>query len=123
MTLLLALAPLWLAFEILQLVFCERILGLKQIQADQDPRSDRPGALISTVWVVLILTYGAWMISLFTIAGCRAQAAALLGISAVGYALRSNCTLKWILVILTFEGSLRVGMLVSLSAFAWRNTP
>ncbi len=120
MQLLLALAPLWLVFEIVQLVLSERILGIKQIQSRQDPRRDRPGPLVAAIWSVALIAYGIWTLSLLFIPGCRAQALALLGITALGYALRSNATLKWVLVILTFEGSLRVGMLVSLSAIILR---
>ena len=50
----------------------------------------------------------------------RAQGLVLLAVSAIGYALRSASGLKWVLVILTFEGSIRIGMLVSLFAGTWR---
>jgi hypothetical protein len=50
----------------------------------------------------------------------RAQGIVLLAVSALGYALRSASGLKWVLVILTFEGSIRIGMLVSLFATTWR---
>jgi hypothetical protein len=33
---------------------------------------------------------------------------------------RRGCGLKWLLVVLTFEGSIRIGMLLSLCALAWR---
>jgi hypothetical protein len=36
-----------------------------------------------------------------------------------GYVLRRNCGLKWILVILTLEGAVRVGMLMSVIGLAW----
>ena len=38
----------------------------------------------------------------------------------LGYALRTTCGLKWVLVVLTFEGSIRVGMLISLIGMSWR---
>ena len=41
-------------------------------------------------------------------------------VSAVGFSLRRNTGLKWTLVILTFEGAVRVGLLLSLLATAWR---
>ena len=44
----------------------------------------------------------------------------LLAVSAVGFSLRRNSGLKWVLVILTFEGAVRVGLLVSLFGMAWR---
>jgi len=44
----------------------------------------------------------------------RPAALCIFGVSLVSYALRRNSPLKWALVILTFEGAIRVGMLVSL---------
>jgi hypothetical protein len=44
----------------------------------------------------------------------------LIVMTGLGYALRSSCGLKWVLVILTFEGAIRIGMLVSLFAMSWR---
>ncbi len=111
---------MWLAFVVVPLVLCERMLGIKQIQSGQDPRHERPHSLLAAIWCVTILVYGLWMVSLLFLPAARPQALGLLAITAIGYALRSNTTLKWILVILTFEGSLRVGMLVSLSAIVWR---
>jgi hypothetical protein len=50
----------------------------------------------------------------------RAQVAAMIVISLIGFSMRRSCGLKWVLVILTFEGAIRVGMLLSLAALAWR---
>lgn len=47
------------------------------------------------------------------------QAFAMILISTLGYSLRRGCRLKWVLVILTFEGALRVGMLISLIGMAF----
>ena len=38
----------------------------------------------------------------------------------VGFLLRRSCNLSRVLVILTFEGAIRVGMLMSLVGMAWR---
>jgi len=32
---------------------------------------------------------------------------------------RRNCGLKWILVVLTFEGAIRIGMLISICRLLW----
>jgi hypothetical protein len=40
-------------------------------------------------------------------------------VTAAGYSLRRNCGLKLILVILTFEGAIRVGILSFFSVAAW----
>jgi hypothetical protein len=50
----------------------------------------------------------------------RGHGVLLLLLSAGGYGLRRNCNLKWVLVILTFEGALRIGLLLSLFVYAWR---
>jgi hypothetical protein len=48
------------------------------------------------------------------------QVLILIGVSGLGFAIRRGCGLKWLLVILTFEGSIRIGMLLSLCVLAWR---
>lgn len=115
------LAPLWLSFEIVQLVLAERLLGIKQINSGQDPRHDQPGIVVSYLWSFALILYGLWMLALLITPAARPQALGLIAITSIGYMLRRNAKLKWILVLLTFEGSLRVGMLVSLSAVAWRS--
>jgi hypothetical protein len=49
----------------------------------------------------------------------RVFALALIAISAAGYAVRRNCGLNWILVVLTIEGCMRVAALAPLSELAW----
>ena len=44
----------------------------------------------------------------------------MLGISLLGYSFRRNSGLKWILVILTLEGAIRIGMMVSLMEGIWQ---
>jgi len=75
---------------------------------------------MAAAWAGSLLVYGVWMFSLLLHPVGRAQGVVLLAITALGYALRSSCGLKWVLVVLTFEGSIRVGMLVSLFASTWR---
>ena len=38
----------------------------------------------------------------------------------IGFSLRRGARFKWILVILTFEGAIRVGLLLTLCALLWR---
>ena len=61
-----------------------------------------------------------WMFALLLHPVGRAQGIVLIVMTGIGYALRSSCGLKWVLVILTFEGAIRIGMLVSLFATSWR---
>ena len=113
-------APLFLVFEALQLVFAERYLGVKQIERGVDPRELGPGEAIAAAWTFLLLAYWAWMGAMLVPGFGRAQVLCLLAVSFIGYALRRNCALKWVLVIMTIEGAIRIGMLVSLMAMAWR---
>jgi len=114
------LAPLFLAFEVWQLVLGERYLGIKQIKVNTDPRTLPMANWLAAAWAGSLLVYGLWMCTLLLHPVGRAQGAVLLAITALGYALRSSCGLKWVLVVLTFEGSIRVGMLISLFASTWR---
>ena len=119
-TLLFAFAPVFFAFELCQLVIADRYLGLKHIARGLDPRELGLGELTAACWSLALLTYWAWMaLMLFQPLG-RFQFLMLLGVSGLGFTMRRGCGLKWVLVILTFEGSIRIGMLLSLCALAWR---
>jgi hypothetical protein len=118
-TLLLA-APIFLAFEIWQLVISERYLGIKQIARHGDPRTLGMSELTAFGWSAALFAYGLWMVLLLLAPFSRVHALCLLAVSATGFALRRNSGIKWVLVILTFEGAVRVGLLVSLFALAWR---
>lgn len=115
-----ALAPAWIVFEVLQLIVSERYLGVKQIHAGVDPRRSGPPEGVAFLWSVLLVAYWLWMGSMLYARMGTAQIVALIGVSLVGYSLRRVCALKWVLVILTFEGAIRIGMLVSLSALLFR---
>ncbi len=114
------LAPFFLLFEIAQLVYAERFLGVKQIQGNVDPRQLGPGESVSALWVLGIVSEAGWLLWLLSEPGSRIHAACLLLVSLCGFALRSNCRLKWVLVILTVEGALRMGLMVSMLGSAWR---
>jgi hypothetical protein len=118
--LLFAFAPVFLAFELWQLVIAERYLGLKHIARGTDPRELGIGELTAACWSLALLAYWAWMmLMLFQPLG-RFQFLMLLVVAGLGFVIRRGCGLKWVLVILTFEGSVRIGMLFSLCALAWR---
>jgi len=120
MELLLYLSPLWIVFEAWQLVVAERYLGIKQIEQGVDPRSRGPSEPVSFLWSTGIFLYWAWMILMLIPVAGRIQIVCMLGISLLGYSLRRNSPLKWILVILTLEGALRIGMMISILSDAWR---
>ncbi len=117
---LIILAPLFLIFEVWQLVISERYLGMKRIAAGVDPRDSGPSEPVAALWSALIILYGVWMLLMLTPALGRPQAVCMLLVSFLGYAFRRNGSLKYVLVILTLEGAIRIGMIVSLLGMAWR---
>jgi hypothetical protein len=114
------LAPLFLAFELWQLVVGERYLGIRQIRANANPRELPMANWMAATWAGGLVAYYLWMCTLLLHPVGRAQGFVLLTVSAIAYALRSTASLKWTLVILTFEGSIRIGMLLSLVGATWR---
>lgn len=114
------LAPLFLLFELWQLVIGERYLGIRQIRARADPRELPMSDWVAGTWASGLIVYHLWMLTLLVHPVGRAQGFVLLGVSAIGYSIRSVCGLNWVLVVLTFEGSIRIGMLLSLAVATWR---
>jgi len=117
---LLLLAPLFMLFELWQLVISERYLGIKQIERNGDPRKLGMSEFTALFWSAALFVYWLWMLTLLVQPFGRGHGVLLLILSAVGYGLRRNCSLKLVLVILTFEGALRIGLLLSLFVYAWR---
>jgi hypothetical protein len=120
MTPLMLLAPFFLAFEVWQLVISERYLGIKQIALGTDPRELGLHEATAFFWSTGLMFYWIWMLALFLSPLGRAQAACLVATTVIGLSLRRNCSIKWVLVILTIEGAVRIGMLGSLCILAWR---
>lgn len=114
------LAPLFLLFELWQLVVSERYMGIKQIRTNADPRELPMAQWMATTWAGGLLVYYLWMFTLLLHPVGRAQGIVLILVTGAGYLLRSTAGLKWVLVILTFESSIRIGMLVSFVAQSWR---
>jgi hypothetical protein len=114
------LAPLFLAFEVSQLVGAEKLLGVKQIQSGVDPRRAGPSEGVAACWAAAIFAQNGWLIWLLAYEATRVHAACLLLVTLSGFVMRTNCTLRWVLVVLTVEGALRMGLMVSLFGSAWR---
>lgn len=117
---LLSAAPFFVLFEIWQLVLSERYLGMKQIARGVDPRDLGLREVTAFFWSVLLIGYWFWMILLLFASVGRAHGGGLLLVWMLGFSLRRGARFKWILVILTFEGAIRIGLLLSLSALVWR---
>ena len=120
MNVLLLAAPLFLIFELWQLVLSERYLGIKQIARGADPRALNLSEITAFFWSTAIVLYWFWMLALLILPYARMHGLGLLFVSAIGFSLRRGAGLKWILVFLTFEGALRIGVLISLCVMAWR---
>lgn len=114
------LAPLFFVFELWQLYVGERYLGIKQIRANADPRQLPMPRWMAPAWAAGLLAYYCWMALLLLHPVGRAQGIVLLVTTFIGYSLRAATNLKWTLVILTFEGAIRIGMLISLGGLLWR---
>lgn len=114
------LAPLFMLFEIVQLVGAERLLGVKQIEAGIDPRANRPSEPLAALWCAGIVMEALWLLWLLGEDATRLHSAGILLVWLVGFSLRGNTTLRWVLVILTIEGALRLGLMVSMFGAAWR---
>lgn len=114
------LAPLFVVFEIWQLVMSERYLGIKQIARGADPREMGPSEPVSFLWTASLVLYAAWTLSLLFSPASRGAAVGIIATTAVAYPIRRNCGLKWILVVLTFEGAIRLVFVAALAIAAWR---
>jgi hypothetical protein len=114
------LAPVWFAFEIVQLIASERHLGVKQIERGTDPRLSGPGERAAFLWTAGLVLYWAWLVAMLFQPLARIQIVAMILITLAGFSIRRSCGLRWVLVVLTFEGATRIGMLLSLAAVVWR---
>lgn len=109
----------WVGFELWQLIVAERYLGLKQIEKGIDPRTLPMGEGLAACWTFALVAYWCWMgLMLFQPLG-RTQILLSVGVSLLGFSLRRNSPMKWILVILTIEGAIRFGMLISVLGVVW----
>jgi len=115
-----AFAPLFLAFELWQLVIAERYVGIKQIERGTDPRELGLGQATAAAWSLALFAYWAWLFLMLFQPWGRLQVLLMILVFTGGFLVRRGCGLKWLLVVLTFEGSIRIGMLLSLCALAWR---
>lgn len=120
MTPLLLGAPFFLCFEFWQLVMSERYVGIKQIARNGDPRKLGLSEITAFFWSGAIVAYWLWMLALLFVPFTRVHGLILLVVSVAGYSIRRNCGLKWVLVTLTLEGAVRIGLVFSLIGMAWR---
>ncbi|HUG09574.1 MAG TPA: hypothetical protein VMM36_01100 [Opitutaceae bacterium] len=120
MTLLLYAAPVFLLFEGWQLFVCERYTGVKVLRAGGDPREKGLSERTAFFWIATIVAYWLWMGLLFGGGVARPQVATIFAVNIIGHLVRRNTPLKWTLVTLTFEGAVRIGMLISMMMVLYR---
>lgn len=114
------LVPFWVVFELWQLVIAERYVGVKQVRAGLDPRQMAMSERRAFTWSALMFGYWLWMGFVLGTGLGRVQAICLIVTSAIGFTLRRISPLKATIVILTFEGAVRLGMLLSLGGVLLR---
>ncbi len=107
-------AAFFLVFEFVQLVVAERLIGVKKIKENTDPRLGGPPEPIAAIWTITLVTYWLWQGMMLVPEFARMHAVILIVVSLIGFALRRNVTLKWVLVVMTFEGAIRIGILIAL---------
>lgn len=120
MTGLLYAAPFFLAFELWQLFIAERYVGVKVLRSGADPRELGLSERTAFLWIATIVLYWLWMGLVFGAGLTRAQVLTLVAVSIMGHLIRRNSPMKWTLVTLTFEGAIRIGMLVSMLFVLYR---
>jgi hypothetical protein len=107
------LAPLFILFEMAQLMVATRYIGLDQIRSgvhplDQYPRGPR---LLSAAWVAGIFASYAYQVILLFNPQTALPGLLMLATTLAGFGLRRAGGLKYALVVMTFEGSIRAGFL------------
>lgn len=112
--------PLQVAFlivplEVLQLVIAERMVGVKRIRSGADPRDagDLSPAL-ACVWLACLLSIYAYALLCLMSPETRGYGAALAAVAWLGYELRRRLPLRFTLVVLTFEGAIRIGVIINM---------
>jgi len=107
-------APVFAVFEVAQLFVAQRYIGLDQIRRNVHPLDVPavPSVWLSTAWLAGLMAdymYQAVLLLFVPEFGVKLAAVLLILTSAVGFALRRVCGLKWGLVVLTPECAARAG--------------
>jgi hypothetical protein len=107
------------ALEIWQLVQAERLLGRRAAPAAAATASG-PDEARARRWSLALLAYWLWTVGLLFLPVARLHALGLLLATMIGFSLRRGAERLWTLRLLTFEGAIRIGLLLSLAVLAWR---
>lgn len=114
--LLIYLSPIFILYEMFQLVVAERYIGIKQIRSGVHPMDSETSApeWLAAGWLIGMFSYWLYMFVLIFNPWGGMQGFVMLFISLLGIALRRTMGLKWALVIMTIEGAIRMGLLANL---------
>lgn len=112
--------PFFLLFELWQLVIAERYLGIARIEQGADPRRLALSSPVAAFWTLGIVAGWFWALLLLLVPLSRDPALGMILVSICGLVLRRLVSLKWILVSMTFEGAVRIGMMLFICLAAWR---
>ncbi len=110
------LAPVFIGFELIQLIVAERFIGIRQLREGRNPL-DSPMAgrnWLAAFWLAAIFIYWTYMVLLIWDPYAGLQGMLMLLTSVAGLLLRRAMGLKFALVILTIEGAIRIGLLANL---------
>ena len=110
------LAPVFILFELIQLLMAERYIGIKQIRTGTHPLESprRPPEWVSALWLAgRVLTWLYLILLVFDPRG-GLQGFIMLMVTAIAAGLRRSLGMKWALVIMTVEGAVRMGLLANL---------
>lgn len=110
------LSPIFIIFEMLQLVVAERYIGIKQIKTGKHPlESGTQGPeWLAALWIIGLFAYWVYILALVFNPLTSMQGIIMAFISLVGVALRRTMGIRWALVIMTIEGAVRMGLLANL---------
>lgn len=118
------LAPVFILFDMLQLLLAERYIGIKQIRAGKHPSAlDKTGPTwLAAIWLAGVSLYLVYMLAMLMEPSSALQGLIMLAVTLIGFSLRRTLGLKFALVILTIEAATRMGLLVNLmvSVFLWQ---
>lgn len=107
------------ALEIWQLVQAERLLR-RRTAPPGTAQAPGPDERQARRWSLALLAYWLWLVGLLFLPLARMHALGLLLATMIGFSLRRGAERLWTLRLLTFEGAIRIGLLLSLAALAWR---
>ncbi len=110
------LAPVFILFELVQLVLVERYIGIRQIRSGTHPLESerRPPEWVSALWLAFRLALWVYLAALMFSPWGGLQGMIMLTVTVLAMGLRRMAGLRWALVIMTLEGAIRMGMMVNL---------